>query len=133
MISVGRVTDDERGLLLRETVGFAYPSIFEGFGLPPLEALAAGAPVISSRTSAMPEVLGDAAVLIDPLDVDAITGALVRIGTDSELCRVLRRRGLERAARFDVRTMGERALAAFSYALSHAGAQPRRGEPRRSN
>ena len=115
---LGRVTDDERDTLFRDTTAFVYPSIFEGFGLPPLEALAAGAPVVASRTSAMPEVLGDAAVLVDPLEIDMIANALVRVATDGALRADLRVRGPERAARFSAQAMGERALVAFRLAIS---------------
>lgn len=125
VVFLGRVSDDERDTLLRETVAFAYLSIFEGFGLPPLEALAAGAPVVASRTTAMPEVLGDAALLVDPFDVDVIAAALVRVATDEALRVELQRRGPERAARYDAHTMGDQVLRAFNFAISSRGAAGR--------
>ena len=79
---------------------FVYPSLYEGFGLPVLEAMACGSPVITSSTSALAEVAGDAALLVDPEDVGSLSAALRRLGEDAELRATLRRRGLERAAAF---------------------------------
>ncbi len=78
----------------------AYVSLYEGFGLPVLEAMSAGAPVVTSNTSSLPEVAGDAALLVDPEDVGGIAGALARVLTDPALADDLRRRGRERAAMF---------------------------------
>lgn len=79
---------------------FAFPSLYEGFGMPPLEAMACGTPVVASNVSSLPEVLGDAAVLVDPLDINALANALKTVLDDSTLSGDLRTRGLERAARF---------------------------------
>jgi glycosyltransferase involved in cell wall biosynthesis len=79
---------------------FVFPSLYEGFGLPPLEAMASGTPVITSNVSSLPEVVGDAAVLIDPLRPDDIADALRRVLSDSDLRADMRRRGLERAKQF---------------------------------
>ena len=79
---------------------FVFPSLYEGFGLPPLEALASGTPVITSNTSSLPEVVGDAALLIDPLNADDIADALVRVLTDDGLRAELVRRGFERVKQF---------------------------------
>jgi glycosyltransferase involved in cell wall biosynthesis len=79
---------------------FAFPSLDEGFGMPVLEAMASGAPVIASDRSAVPEVAGDAAWLVDPEDTEELTGALVALTRDPERRADLSRRGLERAARF---------------------------------
>jgi alpha-1,3-rhamnosyl/mannosyltransferase len=114
---LGRVTDAERDTLLRAATALVYPSLFEGFGLPPLEAMASGTPVIASNTCALPEVLGDAAILVDPLGVDALSGALVRVATDAELRSTLRERGLTRAALFTPRRAAEAAIDAFRRAL----------------
>jgi glycosyltransferase involved in cell wall biosynthesis len=76
---------------------FAYPSLYEGFGIPPLEAMACGTPVVASNAGALPEVLGDAALLVDPRDEAALAEALRAAADDRGS---LRRRGLERAARY---------------------------------
>lgn len=79
---------------------FVFPSLYEGFGLPPLEAMACGTPVVTSNTSSLPEVVGDAALTVDPYDVDGLAAAIERVLTDETLRADLRRRGIERASRF---------------------------------
>jgi glycosyltransferase involved in cell wall biosynthesis len=79
---------------------FAFPSRYEGFGLPPLEAMACGTPVVSSTSSSLPEVLGDDALLIDPDDVEGLGDALSRVLGDAALAADLRARGLVRTARY---------------------------------
>jgi glycosyltransferase involved in cell wall biosynthesis len=79
---------------------FVFPSLYEGFGLPPLEAMACGTPVITSNVSSLPEVAGDAALLVDPYDVEALAKAMVRIFTDRPLRETLVGRGLARARQF---------------------------------
>lgn len=79
---------------------FVFPSTYEGFGLPPLEAMACGVPVICSNATALPEVLGDAAELVPPLDAEAIAHAVLRVGSDSELRQRLITAGKARAAMF---------------------------------
>jgi len=87
-------------ILYRLAGVFVFPSLYEGFGLPPLEAMASGTPVITSNVSSLPEVVGDAAVLINPLRPDEIADAMRRVLTNSELRQDLRNRGLERARHF---------------------------------
>ncbi len=96
----GQVADEDLPGLYSGAACFIYPSLFEGFGLPLLEAMACGAPVITSNTSSLPEVAGDAALLVPPEDVDALAGALGRLLNDAALCTELRQRGLAQAARF---------------------------------
>ena len=79
---------------------FAFPSIYEGFGLPPLEAMASGVPVLASNTAAIPEVVGDCGVLTSPFDVDKMSSDLARILTDDRLRMALRKNGLEQAKKF---------------------------------
>jgi glycosyltransferase involved in cell wall biosynthesis len=89
---------------------FVYPSLYEGFGLPILEAMACGTPVICSNTSSMPEVAGDAAVLIDPHNVEQIAETLLFVLLDPKLKQDLRERGLERATGFSWRRTAQQTL-----------------------
>jgi len=97
---VGHVSERDLPTLYSGALLFAYVSLYEGFGLPPLEAMACGTPVVASSTSSLPEVVGDAAVLVDPYDVDAIASEIHRVVEDSTLREELRRKGLERAKGF---------------------------------
>jgi glycosyltransferase involved in cell wall biosynthesis len=94
------VPDDDLPALYAGAMLFVYPSLYEGFGLPVAEAMACGAPVVSSNASSLPEVAGDAALYFDPRNVDAITDALRRALTDDALRADLRLRGLAQAKRF---------------------------------
>jgi glycosyltransferase involved in cell wall biosynthesis len=95
--AIGYVTRERLRELYRGALAFVYPSRYEGFGIPPLEAMACGAPVIATRTGAIPEFAQDAALLVEPGDVDGLRAALLRIVRDAELRRELRARGPERA------------------------------------
>jgi glycosyltransferase involved in cell wall biosynthesis len=97
---LGRVTDLELITLYSMADVFAFPSFFEGFGIPPLEAMACGAPVITSNTSSLPEVVGDAALMVDPHDTDALAAAIMRLLTDEALRENLRQKGYQRAAHY---------------------------------
>jgi glycosyltransferase involved in cell wall biosynthesis len=96
----GIVSDDRLKELYQRAMLFVFPSRYEGFGLPVLEAMACGCPVISSNASSLPEVVGDAAILLDPRDVEGFTREMVRVLSESDLRRDLRERGLARAAQF---------------------------------
>ena len=96
----GFVQDRTLAILYRLAAVFVFPSLYEGFGLPPLEAMASGTPVITSNVSSLPEVVGDAALLVDPLQPEAISEAMRRVLTDSALRDDLRARGLVRARQF---------------------------------
>jgi glycosyltransferase involved in cell wall biosynthesis len=96
----GFVPDATLAILYRLARVFIFPSLYEGFGLPPLEAMASGTPVITSNVSSLPEVVGDAAMLIDPYEPDAIAGALRRVLVDDRLREDMRERGLARAREF---------------------------------
>jgi glycosyltransferase involved in cell wall biosynthesis len=96
----GYLTDDELGRWYGRASIFAFPSLDEGFGMPTLEAMAAGVPVISGNRSALPEVCGEAALIVDPESEDELAGALIRLATDRELCEELSRKGRARAANF---------------------------------
>jgi len=100
VVFAGYVPDEDVPALLSGAIGFVFPSLYEGFGMPVLEAMACGAPVLASNTSSLPEVAGDAALLVDPTDVGAIVAGLARLASDTALRADLRTRGLARAAQF---------------------------------
>lgn len=95
-----RVGDDVLPALYRHALLFAYPTWAEGFGMPPLEAMASGVPVVTSRTTALPEVVGDAGLLVDPDDSTALAAALRRLLDEKDLRETLSNLGLAQAQRF---------------------------------
>jgi glycosyltransferase involved in cell wall biosynthesis len=97
---LGYMPDETLAVLYRLTSVFVFPSLYEGFGLPPLEAMASGAPVVTSNVSSLPEVAGDAAVLVDPYDPRSIADGIRRVLAEPELQAALRERGLRRAGEF---------------------------------
>ncbi len=107
----GYLADEDLPVVYTGAAALAFPSLYEGFGLPALEAMACGTPVLASNTSSLPEVVGDAALTVDPLDTRAITAALDRLLTDQTLRGDLRERGLARAQQFTWERAAERTLA----------------------
>jgi glycosyltransferase involved in cell wall biosynthesis len=97
---------------------FVFPSLYEGFGLPPLEAMACGTPVVAANNSSLPEVLGDAAVLVDGQDVRAVARAITEVLADDELRRKLILRGHERAASFTWEKCALETISAYRTAVS---------------
>lgn len=100
VVFAGHLSDQQLAASFRAATAFAYPSLYEGFGLPVLEAMAHGVPVLTSRVSAMIEVASDAALLVDPQSVDEIRAALVSLLTDADLRARLVIAGKARAAQF---------------------------------
>jgi glycosyltransferase involved in cell wall biosynthesis len=100
VVRLGYVSDAERRDLLAGARVLAYPSIYEGFGLSPLEAMGAGVAVVAARAGALPETLGDAAELVDPADIDELAAALDRVVHDDQLRRALVDRGCRRVERY---------------------------------
>lgn len=94
------VDDAERAALLRHAAAFAYPSRYEGFGFPPLEAMAVDVPVVTTTAGALPEVVGDGAVLVPPGDVDALADGLARVLTDDDVRTAVVARGRRRVEAF---------------------------------
>ena len=110
VILPGAVSTEDLLLLYNTAHAFVFPSLCEGFGIPVLEAMACGAPVLTSNISALPEVVGDAALLVDPLDVAAITRGMETLAEDDELRRQLVEKGKLRARLFTWRRMAEQIL-----------------------
>ena len=123
VIRTGYLADRDKLALLSGATLLAYPSLYEGFGFPILEAFAAGVPVLTSNVSSLPEVAGDAAVLVDPLDTDAIASALTELLSDADLRAVLSAAGVARAARFTWEATA-RATAAVLQAAAPGGRAP---------
>ncbi len=105
--------DDELVLLYNCAAVFLYPSLYEGFGLPPLESMACGTPVIASNVTSIPEIVGDAAILIDPTDGDRLKKALLELLSNERLRRQLISRGFRWARKFSWRKMAEQTLAVY--------------------
>lgn len=94
------VPDTDLALLMAGARAFVFPSLYEGFGLPPLEAMCCGTPVLSSSAASLPEVVGDAGLTVDPLNADEIAAQLLTLAADDALCAKLSRRGLARSRSF---------------------------------
>ncbi len=94
------VSDDDIFKLYQQASLFVFPSLYEGFGLPPLEAMACGVPVITSCAASLPEIVGDAAIVVDPSDVTAMADAMQHVLTDTHLWHTLREKGLQHAQTF---------------------------------
>lgn len=120
VILTGYVPEADLPALYSGALCFVYPSYFEGFGLPPLEAMKCGAPVIVGDKTSLPEVVGDAGILVDPFDIDELAAAIQKLIADSELRMQLRVKGLERAKLFDWQETARQTLAVYERA---AGAE----------
>jgi glycosyltransferase involved in cell wall biosynthesis len=118
---LGYVPDDLRPALHGGARAFVYPSLYEGFGLPPLEAMACGTPVLTSNVSSLPEVVGDAAMFVDPEDVASIAASLTRLWHDGDLRADLRARGLARAREFSWDRTARLTLEVYRDVFAEAG------------
>ena len=113
VIFTGYVPDEDLPALYNAADLFVYPSLYEGFGLPPLEAMACGAPVITSNTSSLSEVVGDAGIIVNPYDVDELTNKIYEVLTNEGLREELSKKGLERAKLFSWRKCAEEHLKVY--------------------
>ena len=113
VVLTGYVPESDLPALYSSALCFVYPSYFEGFGLPPLEAMKCGAPVIVGNRTSLPEVVGDAGLTVDPFDVGAIAGAISKLMNDSTLRAKLSQKGQERATAFSWRETARRTLRVY--------------------
>jgi len=118
VVFLGQVPEDDLPALYSGAALFVFPSLYEGFGLPLLEAMACGVPVVCSSTSSLPEIAGRAAVMVDPLDVSQLARALERVLGDSDLRASMRQEGLKQAARFSWERTAKETLAVYRQVLS---------------
>ncbi len=116
VVLTGYVPESDLPALYSGALCFVYPSYFEGFGLPPLEAMQCGTPVIVGEKTSLPEVVGDAGLLVDPFDVSDIAGAIENVIFDSDLRSQLRVKGLQRAKLFEWRETARKTLAVYQKA-----------------
>jgi alpha-1,3-rhamnosyl/mannosyltransferase len=107
------VAEAELRAIFQGARALVFPSLFEGFGMPVVEAFASGVPVLTSSVSALPEIAGDAAIQVDPRDTEAIREAMLRLADDSALCARLVAAGLLRARQFSWQTCAERVEAVY--------------------
>ena len=114
----GFIEDNQRDWLMQRAIAYVFPSLMEGFGLPPLESMTYGTPVVSSNASCMPEILGDAAEYFDPLDIDDMTTTIARIIDDESLRRAMTTRGYEQVAKYSWKKMTDETHAIYSKVLN---------------
>lgn len=114
----GYVADQDLAALYGGAIAFIYPSLYEGFGLPPLEAMQCGTPVIVAQTSSLPEVVGTAGLWVEPADRDALCQAMLTMYADVSRRATLSVRALEQASQFSWHTCSQQTLAAYQSALS---------------
>jgi glycosyltransferase involved in cell wall biosynthesis len=117
IVHLQNVSDCDLAALMNRALGLAFVSLFEGFGIPLVEAMACGCPVITSNTTSMPEIAGDAALLVDPYDTSDVRAALERHITDGDLREHLRQRALDRSKYFSWDRCALETHAAYEAAL----------------
>jgi len=118
VVLTGFIPQEEKVYWYNAAEIFVYPSLYEGFGLPPLEAMACGTPVVASRAASLPEVVGDGGILVDPTDTEAIAEALSRLLSDPRERERLREKGLQRAKKFSWEQMARETVKIYREALA---------------
>jgi glycosyltransferase involved in cell wall biosynthesis len=118
IITTGYVADEDLAALYSGAIAFVYPSFYEGFGLPPLEAMQCGVPVITSNTSSLPEVVGDAGIMVDPKDSDMLCHSLLEVYNHPDLRQSMSQKSLAQAKKFSWEKCTQQTLAAYKTALS---------------
>jgi len=118
VVFTGYVPEPDLPALYSGAISFVYPSFFEGFGLPVVEAMQCGVPVIAGNRTSLPEVVGEAGLLFDPFDTKELSDALARVIDDQKLRKTLREKGLKRAKNFSWRTTAQRTLRAYEEAAT---------------
>lgn len=121
VLPIGPVSFDELLWLYNNAQALIFPSLDEGFGLPPLEALACGTPVVASNSGSIPEVVGEAAILVNPKDHDAIAQAILWISSDPIQRAAMSARGFEHVKQFSLKSMGTKLLAVYEEAARIGG------------
>jgi len=121
IVVTGYVPDNDLPALYSGATCFVYPSFFEGFGIPPLEAMKCGAPVITGNRTSLPEVVGDAALMVNPFDETEIAAAIGRLLDDSDLRATLRVKGLKRAGEFEWNQTARRTLEIYQRVAERRG------------
>jgi glycosyltransferase involved in cell wall biosynthesis len=117
----GYIPPDELPLWYNVAELFVYPSLYEGFGLPPLEAMACGTPVITSNVSSLPEVVGEAGLTVDPMDSEGLAETINQMLDDGALRQSMRERGLARASRFSWTKAARETVRVYRRALDRRG------------
>jgi glycosyltransferase involved in cell wall biosynthesis len=114
---LSQVSEEDLPLFYNLAKGFIFPSLYEGFGLPVLEAMACGTPVVTSNAASLPEVAGEAALLVDPYRVEEITAAMRRVLEEPGLAQELRQKGLARARQFTWEKTAQQTIAVYEKVL----------------
>lgn len=124
VLFIEHVSDEDLALFYNFADLFVFPSIYEGFGLPPLEAMACGMPVVCSNAASLPEVVGDVALLVDPFDLDCIENAMYQGLTDEFLREELKQKGMARADQLTWERTARETIKVYEHVLGQEIAKP---------
>ena len=128
MLFPGFIRDDDLPAVYSAAALFVFPSLYEGFGLPPLEAMACGTPCVVSNSSSLPEVTGSAALLFNPTSLDSLEECVLRVLTDHELYEALRQDGLRQSALFPWSKAARETLGVYRSVLEEMAPNQASGE-----